>query len=137
MQQKLRVASCMNFPRLSTLFLHERTDCLQQAHLKETVLNPGNVVISAIPAIAIGLPRLNGSPDISFKLNVGNWLEPLRLSRRGKVPFSLFKHVTNSTLNIGYYDGKLPTSLTFQLPQNSELRAQVPGSSEKLDNYYH
>lgn len=79
---------------------------------------------------------LNGSPDISFQLNYFSRFGTASVIQAKQNVLSLFKHVTNGTLNIGYYDGNLPQKLTFKPSKlgNYELKYRVV--AEKLDGNY-
>lgn len=79
---------------------------------------------------------LNGSPDISFQLNYSSRFGTASVIQAKQNVLSLFKHVTNGTLNIGYYDGNLPQKLTFKPSKlgNYELKYRVV--AEKLDGNY-
>ena len=79
---------------------------------------------------------LNGSPDISFQLNYSSRFGTASVIQAKQNVLSLFKHVTNGTLNIGYYDGNLPQKLTFKPSKlgNYELKYRVV--AEKLDSNY-
>lgn len=79
---------------------------------------------------------LNGSPDISFNLNYFSRFGTASVVQAKQNVLSLFKHVTNGTLNIGYYDGNLPQKLTFKPSKlgNYELKYRVV--AEKLDGNY-
>ena len=118
MQQKLKGSELhIEFSKIKyTPFSMKEQIAYEQAHLKETVLNPGNVINQRYTHYRYWRYHvLNGSPDISFKLNVGSKFGTATIEQARQSTLSLFKHVTNSTLNIGYYDGKLPTSLTLSL----------------------
>ena len=79
---------------------------------------------------------LNGSPDISFQLNYSSRFGTASVIQAKQNVLSLFKHVTNGTLNIGYYDDNLPQKLTFKPSKlgNYELKYRVV--AEKLDGNY-
>lgn len=79
---------------------------------------------------------LNGSPDISFNLNYSSRFGTASVVQAKQNVLSLFKYVTNGTLNIGYYDGNLPQKLTFKPSKlgNYELKYRVV--AEKLDSRY-
>ncbi|WP_323062155.1 YfhO family protein [Limosilactobacillus reuteri] len=140
MQQKLKGSELhIEFSKIKYIpFSMKEQIAYEQAHLKETVLNPGNVINQRYTHYRYWRYHvLNGSPDISFKLNIGSKFGTATIEQARQSTLSLFKHVTNSTLNIGYYDGKLPTSLTFQPSKlgTYELKYQVV--AEKLDNNYY
>lgn len=141
MQQKLKGSeSHIEFSKIKyTPFSMKEQIAYEQAHLKETVLNPGNVINQRYTHYRYWRYHvLNGSPDISFKLNVGSKFGTATIEQARQSTLSLFKHVTNSTLNIGYYDGKLPTSLTFQPSKLGTYELKYRVVAEKLDNnYYH
>ena len=140
MQQKLKGSELhIEFSKIKyTPFSMKEQIAYEQAHLKETVLNPGNVINQRYTHYPYWRYHiLNGSPDISFKLNVGSKFGTATIEQARQSTLSLFKHVTNSTLNIGYYDGKLPTSLTFQPSKLGTYELKYRVVAEKLDNNYY
>lgn len=140
MQQKLKGSELhIEFSKIKyTPFSMKEQIAYEQAHLKETVLNPGNVINQRYTHYRYWRYHiLNGSPDISFKLNVGSKFGTDTIEQARQSTLSLFKHVTNSTLNIGYYDGKLPTSLTFQPSKLGTYELKYRVVAEKLDNNYY
>ena len=140
MQQKLKDSELhIEFSKIKyTPFSMKEQIAYEQAHLKETVLNPGNVINQRYTHYRYWRYHiLNGSPDISFKLNVGSKFGTATIEQARQSTLSLFKHVTNSTLNIGYYDGKLPTSLTFQPSKLGTYELKYRVVAEKLDNNYY
>lgn len=140
MQQKLKSSELhIEFSKIKyTPFSMKEQIAYEQAHLKETVLNPGNVINQRYTHYRYWRYHiLNGSPDISFKLNVGSKFGTATIEQARQSTLSLFKHVTNSTLNIGYYDGKLPTSLTFQPSKLGTYELKYRVVAEKLDNNYY
>lgn len=139
-QQKLKGSELhIEFSKIKyTPFSMKEQIAYEQAHLKETVLNPGNVINQRYTHYRYWRYHvLNGSPDISFKLNVGSKFGTATIEQARQSTLSLFKHVTNSTLNIGYYDGKLPTSLTFQPSKLGTYELKYRVVAEKLDNNYY
>ncbi|MBB1109848.1 YfhO family protein [Limosilactobacillus sp. pH52_RY] len=140
MQQKLKGSELhIEFSKIKyTPFSMKEQIAYEQAHLKETVLNPGNVINQRYTHYRYWRYHvLNGSPDISFKLNIGSKFGTATIEQARQSTLSLFKHVTNSTLNIGYYDGKLPTSLTFQPSKLGTYELKYRVIAEKLDNNYY
>ena len=140
MQQKLKGSELhIEFSKIKyTPFAMKEQIAYEQAHLKETILNPGNVINQRYTHYRYWRYHvLNGSPDISFKLNIGSKLGTATIEQARQSTLSLFKHVTNSTLNIGYYDGKLPTSLTFQPSKLGTYKLKYRVVAEKLDNNYY
>lgn len=140
MQQKLKGSELhIEFSKIKyTPFSMKEQIAYEQAHLKETVLNPGNVINQRYTHYRYWRYHvLNGSPDISFKLNIGSKFGTATIEQARQSTLSLFKHVTNSTLNIGYYDGKLPTSLTFQPSKLGTYKLKYRVVAEKLDNNYY
>ena len=140
MQQKLKGSELhIEFSKIKyTPFSMKEQIAYEQAHLKETVLNPGNVINQRYTHYRYWRYHiLNGLPDISFKLNVGSKFGTATIEQARQSTLSLFKHVTNSTLNIGYYDGKLPTSLTFQPSKLGTYELKYRVVAEKLDNNYY
>ncbi|OYS92137.1 hypothetical protein CBG24_10745 [Limosilactobacillus reuteri] len=140
MQQKLKGSELhIEFSKIKyTPFSMKEQIAYEQAHLKETVLNPGNVINQRYTHYRYWRYHvLNGSPDISFKLNIGSKFGIATIEQARQSTLSLFKHVTNSTLNIGYYDGKLPTSLTFQPSKLGTYKLKYRVVAEKIDNNYY
>lgn len=140
MQQKLKGSELhIEFSKIKyTPFSMKEQIAYEQAHLKETVLNPGNIINQRYTHYRYWRYHiLNGSPDISFKLNIGSKFGTATIEQARQSTLSLFKHVTNSTLNIGYYDGKLPTSLTFQPSKLGTYKLKYRVVAEKLDNNYY
>lgn len=140
MQQKLKGSELhIEFSKIKyTPFSMKEQIAYEQAHLKETVLNPGNVINQRYTHYRYWRYHvLNGSPDISFKLNIGSKFGTATIEQARQSTLSLFKHVTNSTLNIGYYDGKLPTSLTFQPSKLGTYELKYRVVAEKIDNNYY
>lgn len=140
MQQKLKGSELhIEFSKIKYIpFSMKEQIAYEQAHLKETVLNPGNVINQRYTHYRYWRYHvLNGSPDISFKLNIGSKFGTATIEQARQSTLSLFKHVTNSTLNIGYYDGKLPTSLTFQPSKLGTYELKYRVVAEKLDNNYY
>lgn len=140
MQQKLKGSELhIEFSKIKyTPFSMKEQIAYEQAHLKETVLNPGNVINQRYTHYRYWRYHvLNGSPDISFKLNIGSKFGTATIEQARQSTLSLFKHVTNLTLNIGYYDGKLPTSLTFQPSKLGTYKLKYRVVAEKLDNNYY
>lgn len=140
MQQKLKGSELhIEFSKIKyTPFSMKEQIAYEQAHLKETVLNPGNVINQRYTHYRYWRYHvLNGLPDISFKLNVGSKFGTATIEQARQSTLSLFKHVTNSTLNIGYYDGKLPTSLTFQPSKLGTYELKYRVVAEKIDNNYY
>ncbi|WP_041816914.1 YfhO family protein [Limosilactobacillus reuteri] len=140
MQQKLKGSELhIEFSKIKCIpFSMKEQIAYEQAHLKETVLNPGNVINQRYTHYRYWRYHvLNGSPDISFKLNIGSKFGTATIEQARQSTLSLFKHVTNSTLNIGYYDGKLPTSLTFQPSKLGTYELKYRVVAEKLDNNYY
>lgn len=140
MQQKLKGSELhIEFSKIKYIpFSMKEQIAYEQAHLKETVLNPGNVINQRYTHYRYWRYHvLNGSPDISFKLNIGSKFRTATIEQARQSTLSLFKHVTNSTLNIGYYDGKLPTSLTFQPSKLGTYELKYRVVAEKLDNNYY
>lgn len=79
---------------------------------------------------------LNGSPDISFQLNYSSRFGTASVIQAKQNVLSLFKHVTNGTLNIGYYDGNLPQKLTFKPSKLGKYELKYRVVAEKLDGNY-
>lgn len=79
---------------------------------------------------------LNGSPDISFALNYTSRFGTASITQAKQNVLSLFKHVTDGTLNIGYYAGNLPQKLTFKPSKLGNYQLKYRVVAEKLDNNY-
>ena len=79
---------------------------------------------------------LNGSPDISFQLNFSSRFGTASVVQAKQNVLSLFKHVTNGTLNIGYYEGNLPQKLTFKPSKLGNYKLKYRVVAEKLDGRY-
>lgn len=139
-RQKLRGSELhIEFSQIKyTPFSMKQQIAYEQAHLKEMATNPGTVINQRYNFYRYWRYHvLNGSPDISFKLNVGSKFGTATIEQARQSTLSLFKYVKNSTINIGYYDGKLPTSLTFQPSKLGTYRLKYRVVAEKLDNDYY
>ena len=139
-QKKLRGSELhIEFSQIKyTPFTMKQQIAYEQAHLKEMALNPGTVVNHRFNQYRYWRYHvLNGSPDISFKLNVGSKFGTATVDQARQSTLSLFKFVKDSTLNIGYYDGKLPTSLRFQPNKLGTYQLKYRVVAEKLDNSYY
>lgn len=108
-----------------------------QQHLQEMALNPGSVINQRFNHYKYWRYHvLNGSPDISFKLNYTSKFGTASVIQAKQNVLSLFKKVTNATLNIGYYKNGLPTSLTFQPSKLGTYELNYKVVAEKLDSHY-
>lgn len=87
----------------------------EQKHLLQMAVNPGEYINHRFNQYKYWRYHvLNGSPDISFKLNFASKFGTATIEQPKQSTLSLFKKVKNGTVNIGYYSGSLPQKLTFQ-----------------------
>ena len=108
-----------------------------QKHLQQMAVNPGSVINQRFTKYQYWRYHvLNGSPDISFKLNYTSKFGTASVVQAKQNVLSLFKKVTNSTLNIGYYQGGLPEALTFQPSKLGTYQLDYKVVAEKLDSHY-
>lgn len=108
-----------------------------QKHLQQMAVNPGSVINQRFTKYQYWRYHvLNGSPDISFKLNYTSKFGTASVVQAKQNVLSLFKKVTNSTLNIGYYQGGLPETLTFQPSKLGTYQLDYKVVAEKLDSHY-
>ena len=108
-----------------------------QEHLQQMAVNPGSVINQRFTKYQYWRYHvLNGSPDISFKLNYTSKFGTASVVQAKQNVLSLFKKVTNSTLNIGYYQGGLPETLTFQPSKLGTYQLDYKVVAEKLDSHY-
>ena len=106
-------------------------------HLQEMALNPGSVINQRFNTYKYWRSHvLNGSPDISFKLNFTSKFGDASVIQAKQNVLSLFKKVNNTTLNIGYYKNGLPTTLTFQPSKLGTYQLDYKVVAEKLDSHY-
>lgn len=109
----------------------------EQEHLQQMATNPGSSVNHKYNQYRYWRYHvLNGSPDISFKINVGSRFGTATISQPKQSTLSFFKQVKNSTLNIGYYTGGLPDHLSFQPTKLGTYQLKYQVVAEKLDNHY-
>lgn len=110
----------------------------EQKHLQQMATNPGTVINHRFNQYRYWRYHvLNGAPDISFKLNYTSKFGTATVQQAKQNVLSLFRHVTNSTLNIGYYSGSLPNKLTFQPSKLGNYELQYRVVAEKLGGNYH
>ncbi|MBD7894456.1 YfhO family protein [Limosilactobacillus sp. Sa3CUN2] len=110
----------------------------EQQHLQQMATNPGSMVNYKYNQYRYWRYHiLNGSPDISFKINVGSRFGTATINQPKQSTLSFFKQVKNTTLNIGYYNGGLPDKLSFQPTKLGTYRLKYQVVAEKLDNHYH
>ena len=106
-------------------------------HLQQMAVNPGSVINQRYNQYKYWRYHvLNGSPDISFKLNYNSKFGTASVIQAKQNVLSLFKRVTNSTLNIGYYNGKLPVSLKFQPSKLGNYQLHYRVVAVKLGRHY-
>lgn len=107
------------------------------AHLKQMAINPGSVVNNRYNKYRYWRYHiLNGSPDISFKINVGSKFGTSTISQPKQSTLSFFKVVKNTTLNIGYYSGNLPDHLSFSPSKLGTYQLKYRVVAEKFDSHY-
>lgn len=110
----------------------------EQEHLRQLAINPGSIVNHRFNQYRYWRYHvLNGSPDISFKINIGSKFGTATIEQARQSTLSLFKFVQNTNLNIGYYSGKLPTSLRFQPTKLGSYQLSYRVVAEKLDDDYY
>ncbi|MBB1062810.1 YfhO family protein [Limosilactobacillus fastidiosus] len=110
----------------------------EQQHLQQMATNPGSIVNYKYNQYRYWRYHiLNGSPDISFKINVGSRFGTATINQPKQSTLSFFKQVKKTTLNIGYYNGGLPDKLSFQPTKLGTYRLKYQVVAEKLDNHYH
>lgn len=109
----------------------------EQRHLQEMVTNPGTVINHRFNQYRYWRYHvLNGAPDISFKLNYSSRFGTATVQQAKQSVLSLFRHVTNSTLNIGYYSGHFPQQLSFQPSKLGTYQLKYQVVAEKLGGHY-
>lgn len=109
----------------------------EQQHLKQMATNPGSLVNHRYNQYRYWrFHVLNGSPDISFKINVGSRFGTATINQPKQSTLSFFKQVKNSTLNIGYYKDGLPDRLSFQPTKLGLYQLKYQVVAEKLDRHY-
>lgn len=109
----------------------------EQQHLQQMATKPGSAVNHKYNQYRYWRYHiLNGSPDISFKINVGSRFGTATINQPKQSTLSFFKQVKNSTLNIGYYNGGLPDRLSFQPTKLGTYQLKYQVVAEKFDNHY-
>lgn len=109
----------------------------EQQHLQQMATNPGSIVNHKYNQYRYWrFHVLNGSPDISFKINVGSRFGTATIEQPKQSTLSFFKQVKNSTLNIGYYSGGLPDRLSFQPTKLGLYQLNYQVVAEKIDSHY-
>lgn len=109
----------------------------EQQHLLEMAVNPGQYINHRFNQYKYWRYHvLNGSPDISFKLNFKSKFGTATVDQPKQSVLSLFKKVKNGTLNIGYYDGKFPQKLTFKPTKLGTYQLKYQVTAVKLGRHY-
>lgn len=109
----------------------------EQQHLLEMAVNPGQYINHRFNQYKYWRYHvLNGSPDISFKLNFKSRFGTATVDQPKQSVLSLFKKVKNGTLNIGYYDGKFPQKLTFKPTKLGTYQLKYQVTAVKLGSHY-
>lgn len=109
----------------------------EQQHLQQMALNPGQLINHRFNQYRYWRYHvLNGSPDISFKLNFKSTFGTATIDQPKQSTLSMFKKVRNGTVNIGYYSGNLPQSLTFQPSKLGYYKLKYKVVAEKLGGNY-
>lgn len=110
----------------------------EQEHLKQMATNPGSVVNMRGSKYQYWRYHiLNGSPDLSYKINVGSRYGTETIQQYRQSTLSFFKMIHHTTLNLGYYRGSLPQQLSFQPTKLGTYQLKYRLVAEKLDdNYY-
>lgn len=109
----------------------------EQRHLQQMATTPGSVINQRFNYYRYWRYHvLSGTPDISFKLNYSSKFGTATVEQAKQNVLSLFRRVTNSTLNIGYYSGKLPQKLTFKPSKLGRYELKYRVVAEKLDSHY-
>ncbi|WP_251546444.1 YfhO family protein [Limosilactobacillus caecicola] len=109
----------------------------EQQHLKEMAVNPGDYINHRFNQYKYWRYHvLNGSPDISFKLNVKSKFGTATIEQPKQSTLSLFKKVTNGTMNIGYYSGALPQKLKFKPSKLGTYQLKFKVTAVRLGKSY-
>lgn len=140
LRQKLRGSELhIEFSQIKfTPFSMKKQIKYEQQHLQQMATNPGSMVNYKYNQYRYWRYHiLNGSPDISFKINVGSRFGTATINQPKQSTLSFFKQVKNTTLNIGYYNGGLPDKLSFQPTKLGTYRLKYQVVAEKLDDHYH
>lgn len=111
----------------------------EQQHQTQMAVNPGQFINHRFNQYKYWRYHvLNGTPDISFKLNFQSKFGLATIEQPKQSILSLFKKVRNGSLNIGYYSGNLPEKLTFQPSKLGTYRLKYHVTAVKLGgNYSH
>lgn len=109
----------------------------EQKHQKQMAVNPGQFINQRFNHYKYWRYHvLNGTPDISFKLNYQSKFGTATIEQPKQSILSLFKKVRNGSLNIGYYSGNLPDKLTFQPSKLGTYRLKYHVTAVKLGGNY-
>ncbi|WP_295728011.1 YfhO family protein [uncultured Limosilactobacillus sp.] len=109
----------------------------EQEHLQQMAVNPGQYINHRFNQYKYWRYHvLSGSPDISFKLNFKSRFGTATINQPKQSTLSLFKKVTNGTLNVGYYSGKFPQKLTFEPTKLGTYQLKYRVTAVKLGHHY-
>lgn len=110
----------------------------EQAHLRQqAAFSPGQLVNHRFNQYRYWRYHvLNGSPDISFKLNFYSRFGTATITQAKQSTLSMFKMVKNGTVNIGYYGGALPQKISFAPSKLGYYRLVGKVHAERLGSKY-
>ena len=109
----------------------------EQQHLLQMAINPGSYINHRFNQYKYWRYHvINGSPDISFKLNFKSRFGTATIEQPKQSTLSLFKKVRNGTMNIGYYSGNFPQKLTFQPSKLGTYQLKYQVTAVKLGTHY-
>lgn len=109
----------------------------EQNHLLQMAVNPGQYINHRFNQYKYWRYHvLNGSPDISFKLNFKSKFGTATIDQPKQSTLSLFKKVKNGSLNIGYYSGKFPQKLTFKPTKLGTYQLKYHVTAVRLGRHY-
>lgn len=109
----------------------------EQQHLQQMAVNPGQYINQRFNHYKYWRYHvLNGSPDISFKLNFKSRFGTATIEQPKQSTLSLFKKVKNGTLNVGYYSGNFPQKLTFQPSKLGTYQLKYQVTAVELGRHY-
>ena len=109
----------------------------EQQHLLQMAVNPGSYINHRFNQYKyLRYHIINGSPDISFKLNFKSRFGTATIEQPKQSTLSLFKKVKNGTMNIGYYSGNFPQKLTFQPSKLGTYQLKYKVTAVKLGSHY-
>lgn len=109
----------------------------EQKHLKQMATNPGSIINHRGTKYQYWRYHiLNGSPDISFKINVGSRYGTETIQQDRQSTLSFFKLIHRTTLNLGYYRGDLPQRLSLQPTKLGTYSLKYQLVAEPIDDNY-